>query len=244
MNPFSAAATFFKDGGAFMYPILGIGVVIAAIVVERTIVLIRASAGNSRRLTDDLVRAAARGDLVTARNIATSSTAPVARVAQAMLMVGAADEAALQSAADDAATLVLPSLSRRLANLSVLANSATLLGLLGTIFGLMTAFSGVGAADPSQRSAFLAAGISQALNTTAFGLIIAVPTLVFQGLLVGRVEGIVARVEETSILLSQALSRAAAARPASVTPIAASRPAAAPAAGAAPARAAVQGGGR
>ena len=88
----------------------------------------------------------------------------------------------------------------------MLANVSTLLGLLGTIAGLITAFSAVGAADPAQRSAFMAAGISTALNATAFGLIIAIPTLVVQGFLVGMVEGITEQVDEVSIRLCRALA--------------------------------------
>lgn len=207
MNMLSAVASFFKDGGVFMYFILGIGAFIAAIVVERLIV-IAGAAGGGRKLTEDLAQRIARGDLNGARQVASSSNRPVAKVAQAILHAAPADEAVLQSAADDAATLILPQLSRRLAHLAVLANSATLLGLLGTIFGLMTAFSGVSAADPAQRSAFLAAGISQALNTTAFGLIIAVPALLVQGFLIGRVEGIAEQLDEASIRLSRSFAHA------------------------------------
>jgi biopolymer transport protein ExbB/TolQ len=89
----------------------------------------------------------------------------------------------------------------------MLANVATLLGLLGTIFGLTTAFSAVGAADPAQRSAFLAAGISQALNTTSFGLIVAVPTLVAHGFLVSTVERIVEQVDDVSVRLVRGLAK-------------------------------------
>jgi biopolymer transport protein ExbB/TolQ len=88
----------------------------------------------------------------------------------------------------------------------MLANAATLLGLLGTIFGLTTAFAAVDAADPSQRSAFLAAGISQALNTTAFGLIVAVPALLVHGFLVSKVEGIVDSVDALSVRLISLLT--------------------------------------
>ena len=127
---------------------------------------------------------------------------------------------------------MLPPLSRRLPALVLLANIATLLGLLGTIFGLIEAFSAVGAADPSQRSAFLARGISQALNTTAFGLILAVPGLLVHGFLVGRVERIVEQVDGVAVRLVRALSRAAASgpgRPARPPARAASGTAAAPA---------------
>lgn len=230
MNLLSEVASFFKDGGVFMYLILGIAVLIAAIVIERTLVIVRAAAG-AKQLATEVLQCIGRGDLVNARNLAMRSNSPVARVAQAILTAGTADEATLQQAADDAATLVLPQLSKRLPGLSVLANSATLLGLLGTIFGLMTAFSGVSAADPAARSAFLAAGISQALNTTAFGLIVAVPTLLFQGYLSGQVEVIIGRVDEVTIRLSRAVAHAAAGHTGGQ--VAALRPTAAPAAAAA-----------
>jgi biopolymer transport protein ExbB/TolQ len=89
----------------------------------------------------------------------------------------------------------------------MLANVSTLLGLLGTIFGLITAFSAVDAADPSQRSAFLARGISEALNTTAFGLIVAVPTLLLHGFLVSKVEAVVEAVDQATVRVIDALSR-------------------------------------
>jgi biopolymer transport protein ExbB len=237
MNFFTTIATFYKDGGMFMHAVLVIAVFIVAIVVERMIVIGRAASLNSRRMTDDLVRAVTRRDLNSARQIAMSSNSPVARVAQAMMQAGPAEEEALQSAADDAATLALPELTRRLPSLGVLANSATLIGLLGTITGLITAISGVGVADAAQRSAYLAAGISEALHTTAFGLIIAIPTLLIQGWLNSRVEEIAENVDAMSIRLGKALvqASAAAARVAAV-------PVARAAAGGAPMRAA-QGGG-
>src|SRR5688572_12074421 len=162
MNFLSNAATFYKEGGMFMHVVLVIAVLIIAIVFERLIVIGRAAALNGRKMTDDLVKAAARGDLAGAHKISMQSGAPLARVAQAMLQSGTTDEEALQITADDTATLVLPGLSKRLPHLGVLANSATLIGLLGTITGLITAISGVGVADAAQRSAYLSAGISEA----------------------------------------------------------------------------------
>ncbi len=158
------------------------------------------------------------------------SRAPLARVAQAMLESGHNDEETLQSSADDAATLVLPDLTRRLNYLGVLANSATLIGLLGTITGLITAISGVGVADAAKRSAYLSAGISEALHTTAFGLMVAIPTLLIQGWLNGRVEEIATQMDQLGIRLGKALSRAASRpAPAHVAPMPARAVPAAPA---------------
>ena len=209
MNELAGLAAFFKQGGLVMYGILGIGVAAAAIALERFIVITGAAMLNGRKLTKDVLHHVNRGDLNAARTVSKKSNAAAAQVVQAVLAVSELDEARLQSAAEDAAALAMPPLTRRLAHLNVLANIATLVGLLGTISGLITAFAAVGAADPSQRSAFLAGGISMALNATAFGLMVAIPTLVTQGFLVGLVEGIAEQVEESGIRVSRALLAAA-----------------------------------
>jgi biopolymer transport protein ExbB/TolQ len=136
-----------------------------------------------------------------------------------MLQANVADEEYLQYTADNAATLCLPDLTKRLPHLGVLANSATLIGLLGTITGLITAISGVGVADAAQRSAYLSAGISEALHTTAFGLMVAIPTLMIQGWLNTRVEAIAQDVDEMSVRLSQAMARLGASGPAQVAAV-------------------------
>jgi biopolymer transport protein ExbB/TolQ len=197
---------FFKNGGPFMYVILLTGVAILALALERFWVIGRAASFNTGKLSRDVLQRVGKGDTSGAADLCRKVKGPVAKVAHAILTRNHPDEEKLQNAADGEATLVLPRLSRRLPYLSMLANSATLLGLLGTIFGLTTAFSAVGAADPAQRSAFLAAGISQALNTTAFGLIVAVPTLLLHGFLVSKVEAVVESVDEISVRLIQALS--------------------------------------
>lgn len=206
MNELASVAAFFKEGGIFMYFMLAVGCFAVAIAVERFIVISKAGGLNAGKFVEDLVGCIQRGDIQSARNRSRLSNSPAAQVAQAILEAAGQDEGRLQSAGDDAATLALPALSRRISHLNVLANVSTLLGLLGTIAGLITAFSAVGAADPAQRSAFMAAGISTALNATAFGLIIAIPTLVVQGYLVGMVEGITEQVDEVSIRLCRALA--------------------------------------
>ena len=223
MNFLSAIATFYKEGGIFMHAVLVLAIVIVAIIVERMIVIGRAMKVDGRKLTDELVQRAGRGDMNGARQVAMASSTPLARVAQEMLQTGFADEETLQTAADDATTLAMPELTRRLSYLGMLANSATLIGLLGTITGLITAISGVGAADAATRSASLASGISEALHTTAFGLTIAIPTLLLQGWFSGRVDGIAESIDELSIRLSKAMAKVAAghaAKPAAAVPMA------------------------
>jgi len=205
MNGWSQFGAFFTQGGPFMYVILAVAVLCLALAAERLWVIGRAASVNSRKLTHDVLRLAAAGNDAQAIELCRQVKGPVASVALAVLSRGAADEASLQNAADGAAVVALPPLSRRLPFLGILANSATLLGLLGTIFGLTTAFSAVGAADPATRSSFLPAGISQALNTTALGLIVAVPTLLVHGFLNSRIEVLADEADEMSVRLIQAL---------------------------------------
>jgi biopolymer transport protein ExbB/TolQ len=205
MNALSGFASFFQGGGPFMIVILGTGVLILALSLERFWVISRASAWNAGKLTRDLTERVRRGDLRGAVDLAAKVKSPAGRVAHAVLTCGARTEQQLMSAADGEANLALAPYSRRIPHIGLLGNVATLLGLLGTIFGLTTAFAAVGAADPSQRSAFLAAGISQALNTTAFGLIIAVPALMVHGFLVARVEAIAEQVDEVCVRLVRAM---------------------------------------
>jgi biopolymer transport protein ExbB/TolQ len=207
MNPLSAFADFFQGGGPFMYVILGVGVVCLALIAERFWVIARASRINAGKFGDDVMRCLKNGDPARAMELCKAVPGPVSAVAMGILSRRSTDEEKLQHAADAEATIALPQLSRRLPFLGMLANSATLLGLLGTIFGLTTAFSAVGAADPSQRSAFLAAGISQALNTTAFGLIVAVPTMLAHGFLVSRVDTVVEQVDQIAVRMMKAMGR-------------------------------------
>ena len=207
MDVMSTLSAYFKAGGPFMFIILGTGVLILSIIVERSWVIGRASALNSRKFAKDLEAMVGQGDLAAAVELSRKVRTPAGRVALLALGSGVRNSETIQNNVDDAAGVVLPPLARRLPHLTMLANVATLLGLLGTIFGLTTAFSAVNAADPSQRSAFLAAGISQALNTTSFGLIVAVPALVVHGILVSKLEAVVEQVDEVGLRLKTAFQR-------------------------------------
>jgi biopolymer transport protein ExbB/TolQ len=202
-------ATFFKEGGPFMYPILVAGVLATAIGAERALIILSAGRVKAEKLLARVVAALRAGNLQQAVGACRAGDAPLMRVGSAILDQpgGSATEQNLQTSADAAAAVHLAPLTRRLSYLVMLANVATLLGLLGTIFGLIYAFGAVDAADPAQRSALLARGIAQALNTTAFGLIIAVPTLALHGFLVNQVESISDQVDEFSARLISMLVR-------------------------------------
>jgi len=190
-----------------MYAVFIAALTILALVAERFWVIARAGNINTEKLTKDVLARIAKGDMAGASELCRKVRGPVAAVSHAILSRNTSDEDSLRNAADGAASVVLPPLSRRLNYLTMLANTCTLLGLLGTIFGLITAFSAVGASDPAQRGAFLAAGISEAMNTTAFGLLVAIPTLLIHGFLAGKVETVFDAVDASSARLIEALHK-------------------------------------
>lgn len=190
-----------------MYAVFIAALTILALVAERFWVIARAGNINTEKLTKDVLARIAKGDMAGALELCRKVRGPVAAVSHAILSRNTSDEDSLRNAADGAASVVLPPLSRRLNYLTMLANTCTLLGLLGTIFGLITAFSAVGASDPAQRGAFLAAGISEAMNTTAFGLLVAIPTLLIHGFLAGKVETVFDAVDASSSRLIEALHK-------------------------------------
>lgn len=212
MNPIEMFATFFKAGGPFMYPIFAIAVITLAIAAERWWVIMVKSRISSKKLTDRVVPLIRGGRKDEAARYCRDSEAPLAQVATAILERPTRGsnplevEAELFATADAAASVALPPLSKRILYIAMLANAATLLGLLGTVSGLIYSFSAVGQADPAQRSAFLAAGIAEALNCTAFGLIVAVPTLFLHAFFSSQVTSVTDDVEATSVKLIHAMS--------------------------------------
>jgi biopolymer transport protein ExbB/TolQ len=193
---------FFQAGGFFMYPILLILAVGTAVVLERLIVVARSYASGEKlwnqiaplilsHRIDEAVRACAR------------SSTPLYHVLAAGIrgMKGAFSREDVQGNLDEALTQVIPRIEARLNYLPNLANVATLLGLLGTIIGLIQAFTAVSLADPSQKAALLAKGISVAMNTTAFGLIVAVPMMLVYAVLQNRTNRIIDNLEEYALRL-------------------------------------------
>jgi len=130
----------------------------------------------------------------------------LARVIKAGLSRASRDETQIQNAIDAASLEIIPKLEKRLNYLALIANIATLLGLLGTITGLIHSFNAVALADPSQRQALLAAGISEAMNCTAFGLITAITTMIFHSILASKATSLVEEIDEFGVKLQDLLS--------------------------------------
>ncbi len=135
-----------------------------------------------------------------------AGNAALPKVIKAGLQRSARNDDQIQNAIDAASLEVMPKLERRLSYLALIANIATLLGLLGTISGLIKSFAAIAVADPSQRSAILSAGISEAMNATAFGLVTAIFTMIAHSVLANKAQVIVEEVDEFGVKLLDLLS--------------------------------------
>jgi biopolymer transport protein ExbB/TolQ len=102
---------------------------------------------------------------------------------------------------DEASMAEIPELERRTGFLPMLSNVATLTGLLGTIAGLITSFSAVAEADAATKSTLLADGISEAMNCTAFGLIVAIPCLLAYSILQSRTQRYIDEINASSVMI-------------------------------------------
>jgi biopolymer transport protein ExbB len=191
---------FFATGGPFMYPILIVFAVGTAIAVERYITLSMVTAKNQaawNRLQPALVE----GDFDSAREMTSSDSSTVAQ----LLGMGLARQGAvrrredIEIAMEESMMEIIPQLEKRTPYVALASSIATLLGLLGTIMGLIQAFTAVANANPAEKADLLSASISVAMNTTAFGLMVAIPLLVTHTVLTAKTGQIVDSLEMASV---------------------------------------------
>ena len=199
---------FFQDGGPFMYPILIVLAIGLAITIERWMHLTYARTSN-RRMIARLMPLMEKGEVASASKLARESNATVSRILlQGMEHFKSArrrDD--FEAAMDESMMEAIPRLEKRTHYLAMFANIATLLGLLGTIIGLIKAFTAVAQVDPSMKAEILSTSISVAMNTTAFGLIVAIPLLFFYTVLQTKTTEIVDSLEMTVVKFVNLLSR-------------------------------------
>jgi biopolymer transport protein ExbB len=178
MDMFATMLRFFKEGGFFMYPILIVMAVGLAVAIERWLYLRRAGKEN-RKLWSEMLPLMNQGKHQAAEQIANGSETPIGRVLGHGLARARTNptRAEVEVAMEEGLMEVVPLLERRTHYLATFANIATLLGLLGTIIGLIEGFTAVASVNPAEKANLLAASISVAMNTTAFGLIVAIPLL-------------------------------------------------------------------
>ncbi len=191
---------FFQKGGLFMYPILLVFAVGMAIAFERWIQLGRVKSAN-QKAWNEVQPVLAEGDYGEARSLVEKNSSTVAR----MLAMGLERQGAvrrredIEIAMEESLMEIIPQLERRTHYIALLANIATLLGLLGTIMGLIEAFTAVANANPAEKADLLSASISVAMNTTAFGLMSAIPLLLLHAKLTSTTGQIIDGLEMASI---------------------------------------------
>ena len=196
MDLYQTAVSFFQEGGPFMYPIAVVLAVGIAIAVERYLYLANQTRINRRDFERILPLLKQRKQREIAALVQKSRSAMSRIVADGLnRRVSSRRRDDIEYAMEEGLLEVLPSIERRTPYLATFANIATLLGLLGTIIGLIAAFTAVANADPAEKATLLSESISIAMNTTAFGLMAAIPLLLVHSVLQSKTSAIVESLE-------------------------------------------------
>jgi biopolymer transport protein ExbB len=196
-------ARFFREGGFWMYPIVAVSAFALAVMIERAIYYYIRSRINAKALLTQVTRLVRNGEVEKARQLCAKMKTPLAMIVESALWhyIQHETDQEIQNAVDEIALRELPRIQRRTHYLSLFANLATLLGLLGTIFGLQSQFAALATADPSQKATMLANGIAIALNCTAFGILVAVVCMVMFSVLGSKANTIIEEIDESSVRL-------------------------------------------
>jgi len=200
MEFLEATVKFFQTGGAFMYPILVVFAIGTAIAAERFLKLTMVISEN-RKVWDEIHPVLEEGDFEKARGILSDDKSAIS----ALLKMGLARQGSvrrrddIEIAMEESMMEIIPQLEKRTPYVALFSNISTLLGLLGTIMGLIEAFTAVANADPAEKADLLSASISVAMNTTAFGLMAAIPLLIVHAMLTSRTTEIIDSLEMASV---------------------------------------------
>ncbi len=198
---------FFQEGGAFMYPITIILAMGLAIGLERFIFL-SSSKSKNNKTWNQLIPLINQGDLISAAKVVENTKSHVGHVVAYGLNQRKSSKHRddIETAMEEGLMEVLPKLEKRTHYVATFANIATLMGLLGTIIGLIQAFTAVANADPAEKADLLSASISVAMNTTAYGLIAAIPLLLLYALLQTKTTEVVDNLEMASVKIVNLIS--------------------------------------
>ena len=210
MDTFSTVVKFFQDCGLFIYPsalIMALGVTIA---VERFIFLSRARNEN-RKLWAHILPLLQKGQLRDVQSMATQSDAAVGKIVSYGLsrMQSPGRREDFDAAMEEGMMEIVPRLEKRTHYIATFANVITLVGLLGTIIGLIKGFTAVAQVNPAEKAEMLSASISIAMNNTAFALMVAIPFLLIHAFLQARTSDIVDGLEAAKISFLNLVQRLA-----------------------------------
>jgi len=198
---------FFRSGGPFMYLILVISVIAMATVFERGYMILVKFNINGAAFMAQIQKLVMANNIDRAIKLCNAeSDAALTKVLKAGLTRANRSALEIQNSVDEATLEAIPQLQKRTPYLGMWANVATLTGLLGTIQGLVLAFAAVANADPSMKQEMLANGISMAMYTTAFGLVVAIPTMVAHSIISNRTVKLIDEIDQYSVKLINLLA--------------------------------------
>jgi len=207
MDIYNTVVGFFQSGGLFMYPIVIVLALGVAIAIERWLYLSAARISN-HRLWSKIQPALAKGDLIAVAMLTEKSKSAISHIFNYGLSRAKTSRRRddVEIAMEEGLMETVPNLEKRTGYLATFANIATLLGLLGTIIGLIQAFTAVANANPSEKADMLSASISVAMNTTAFGLMVAIPLLLIYAVLQTKTTQLVDSLEMASVKFLNSLT--------------------------------------
>jgi biopolymer transport protein ExbB/TolQ len=207
MDIYNTVVGFFQSGGIFMYPIVIVLALGMAIAIERWFYLSLARSSN-HRLWKKIHPHLAKGDLMQVALLTEKSRSAISHIFSYGLSRARTSRRRddVEIAMEEGLMETVPNLEKRTGYLATFANIATLLGLLGTIIGLIQAFTAVAAANPSEKADMLSASISVAMNTTAFGLMVAIPLLLIYAVLQTKTTQLVDSLEMASVKFLNSLT--------------------------------------
>ncbi|MBI3545928.1 MAG: MotA/TolQ/ExbB proton channel family protein [Gammaproteobacteria bacterium] len=200
MGVYSTIVKFFQDSGVFIYPsilILSLGLAIA---IERFIYINR-SRRHNREMWEALLPLLKTGKFQQVMQMTAKSDTAIGKIVSYGLsrIKGSHRREDIDAAMEEGMMEVVPRLEKRTHYLATFANVVTLLGLLGTIIGLIKAFTAVAQVNPAEKAELLSASISIAMNNTAFGLMVAIPFLLIHAFLQARTSEIVDSLEAAKV---------------------------------------------
>ncbi len=200
MTAFQTAVKFFQDSGLFIYPSILIMSLGLAIAIERFLFLNRARSEN-RKLWAQVLPMLQHGKFREVQGVAEKSDAAIGKIVAHGLqrMQSPSQREDIDAAMEEGMMEVLPRLEKRTHYIATFANVITLVGLLGTIIGLIKGFTAVAAVNPAEKAEMLSASISIAMNNTAFALMVAIPFLLIHAFLQARTSEIVDGLEAAKI---------------------------------------------
>ena len=202
--------SFFSTGGLFMYPILIVFAVGVAIAAERYITLTLVTNKN-QVVWEQVQPLLSEGEFEKAREMTSEDGSTISQVLNMGLSLQGAVRRRedIEIAMEESMMEIVPRLEKRTPYVALASSIATLLGLLGTIMGLIQAFTAVANANPAEKADLLSASISVAMNTTAFGLMVAIPLLVVHAILTSKTGDIVDSLEMATVKALNVFSRRA-----------------------------------